>query len=187
VTTHDKARPDSFQPWKILDTRELFSIPNRLLVAMHTVELPDSRRIDDYLQLRLGDFVLIFAETAADEIICLRQYRHGVRQTSLELVAGGIDPGEDPATTARRELLEETGYGSTEWSLLGKAAVSVAQGIGTAHFFRARGASKLQEPCSDDLEEAILEFLTREQLIAAVHNGEVIATSHLAAIALALL
>jgi ADP-ribose pyrophosphatase len=154
---------------------------------MHTVELPDGRRVDDYLQLQLSNFVLIFAETAAEEIICLRQYRHGARRTSLELVAGGIDPGEDPATAARRELLEETGYASAEWALLGKAVVSVAQGIGTAHFFRTRGASRLQEPCSDDLEEAVLEFLSREQLNAAVHNGEVIATSHLAAIALALL
>jgi hypothetical protein len=63
VTTHYQS-PDSFRPWKLLERRELFSLPGRLVVAMDTIELPDGRRVDDYLQLRLADFVVVFAETA---------------------------------------------------------------------------------------------------------------------------
>jgi ADP-ribose pyrophosphatase len=46
-----------------------------------------------------------------DGRICLiENYRHSVRQTLLELPAGTCEPDEDVAETARRELIEETGY-----------------------------------------------------------------------------
>lgn len=47
----------------------------------------------------------------ADGRICLiRNYRVAVGQTLIELPAGTLEPGEDPAVTARRELAEETGF-----------------------------------------------------------------------------
>ncbi len=46
-----------------------------------------------------------------DARVCLiRNYRVAVAQTLIELPAGTLEPGEDPAVTARRELEEETGY-----------------------------------------------------------------------------
>jgi ADP-ribose pyrophosphatase len=187
MTSNPSLRREPFQPWKVIERCEVFSIPGRLVVAVETVELPDGRHVDDYLQLKLADFVLIFAETESGDILCLRQYRHGARRTSLELVGGYIDPGENPITTARRELLEETGYASEEWTPLGKFVVTAVQGLGTGYVFRARVATKIQEPCSGDLEEAAIELLGREQLKAAVRAGEVIASPHLAAVALAML
>jgi ADP-ribose pyrophosphatase len=43
-------------------------------------------------------------------ILLIRQYRHAARQFLWELVAGRIDPGENPRQGAARELIEETGY-----------------------------------------------------------------------------
>jgi ADP-ribose pyrophosphatase len=46
-----------------------------------------------------------------DERICLiRNYRCSVDEQLIELPAGTLEPDEDPATTAARELAEETGY-----------------------------------------------------------------------------
>jgi ADP-ribose pyrophosphatase len=176
-----------FPPWRVVERREMFSVPGKISVAVERVALPDGRLVDDYWQIKLADFVVVFAETEAGAIVCLRQYRHGPRRESLELVAGRIDGDDDPLATARRELLEESGYVSEHWEGLGAFTVSATQGIATAHLFRACHAVKRQEPCSGDLEESVVELLSREELVAAVRNGEVITGSHLAAVAVAML
>lgn len=176
-----------FRPWHVIERREVFSVPGKISVAVERVELPDGRLVDDYWQIKLADFVVVFAETEAGAIVCLRQYRHGARRESLELVAGRIDGNDDPLATARRELLEESGYVSEHWETLGAFTLSATQGIATAYLFRARQVVKRQAPCSGDLEDAIVVLLTRDQLVAAVHNGEVITGSHLAALAIVML
>lgn len=45
-----------------------------------------------------------------EEIVLIRQYRHAAGGFILELPAGKLEPGEDPATCAARELEEETGW-----------------------------------------------------------------------------
>lgn len=176
-----------FAPWRVVERREVFAAPGQISIAVETVELPDGRRVDDYWQIKLADFVVVFAETAAGAIICLRQYRHGPRRQSLELVAGRIDGDEDPLAAARRELLEESGYVSQHWEALGSFTVSATQGIATAYLFRAGRAVAQQAPCSGDLEDAIVELLAPGQLIAALRRGEIVTGAHLAALAVAML
>ena len=56
-------------------------------------------------------WVNIVAVTEADEVVLVRQYRHGIQEDSLEVPGGMVDAEDgDPATGAARELLEETGY-----------------------------------------------------------------------------
>jgi ADP-ribose pyrophosphatase len=52
----------------------------------------------------------VIALTADDQVILVRQRRHAIDADILEIPAGLVDPGEEPIETARRELLEETGY-----------------------------------------------------------------------------
>jgi ADP-ribose pyrophosphatase len=177
----------SFRPWKVLDRREAFALPPWVSVAVETIELPDGRRIDDYVQVHVSNFAIVFAETADGQIICVRQYRHAPRGPSLEFVAGRIDDGEDPLAAAKRELLEETGYDSPDWELAGRFIISPTQGIGTGHVYRAHNAVRRQAPCSGDLEEAVVELLDRDALVAALVAGEIVAGSHIATMALVLL
>lgn len=54
--------------------------------------------------------VVVLPHLADGSVILVRQYRHAARRPLWELVAGGIEHGENPQQAARRELLEETGY-----------------------------------------------------------------------------
>jgi ADP-ribose pyrophosphatase len=129
----------------------------------------------------------VFAETVDGEVLCLRQYRHGLRDVSLEFVAGRIDGDEPPIEAARRELLEETGYVSDEWQSLGCLVASSTQGLQDAYIFRARNAVQTQPALSGDLEDASVELLRRDQLKAAMVGGEIRVAVILAAMALVML
>jgi ADP-ribose pyrophosphatase len=48
--------------------------------------------------------------TKDDQVVLVRQYRHGAGRVTLEIPAGLVDPGEEPMRAALRECLEETGY-----------------------------------------------------------------------------
>lgn len=54
--------------------------------------------------------VVVISHLPDGRVILVRQYRHAVKERLWELVAGGIEPGETPRESARRELREETGY-----------------------------------------------------------------------------
>ena len=97
-----------------------------------------------------------------------------------------IEPGEDPLTAAKRELLEETGFEATEWIDLGSYKVDPNRGVGVRHLFLARKARQVTEPCSDDIEDQQLLFLSRQELEDALGSGEFKVLSWAAAISLAL-
>ena len=174
-------------PWQVLKTSEVFSADPWLTLSVQQVRVPDGRVIDDFYQLSLPDFIVVFAETASGKVIMIRQYKHGARRTSLTLPGGLVEKGEDPEEAAKRELLEETGYQAESWQSLGSYVVNGNLGCGKGHFFMAAGARKIREPESGDLETMEIELLTREKIAEALRNGEVMLLNHAAAIAMAMM
>ncbi len=73
------------------------------------VVLPSKQRVEIAV-LRHPGASAIVPFLGEDRILLLRQYRHAASGTIWEVPAGKIDPGEDPAVCAARELEEETGY-----------------------------------------------------------------------------
>jgi len=72
-------------------------------------------------------------------VLLERQFRYPLRVHLLELPAGKIDPGEDPLATARRELLEETGYSAAQWRHLTTLFPCVGYSNEKIELFLARG------------------------------------------------
>lgn len=172
--------------WKILDKTDLVDALPYMKVWVEKVELPDGRIVDDFYQVLIPDSVLIFARDTEDRIVVERAYRHALKRVSMILPAGGINEGEEPLIAARRELLEETGYTSDDWSELGSFQTNSNQGLGRVHLFEALGARKTADAESGDLENIEVVLLTTEELEAAIRGGDMIAMSSIAAFSLAL-
>ena len=154
-------------------------------VAVETVQLPDGRIVSDYYQIRLPDYVLIYAEMPDGTVPLLRQYKHGLRRVCLAFPGGAIETDESPQGAARRELLEELGMVADHWEYLGALVANANQGCNTAHLFRAGGLRCVGDPASDDLEEAVVEYLDRSALAANECIAEIGQASHVALLLLA--
>jgi ADP-ribose pyrophosphatase len=73
------------------------------------------------------DFSVVIALTPDQRLVLVRQFRHGVGATTLELPAGHVESGDTPEETARKELLEETGYEADRLELLTTLSPSTAR------------------------------------------------------------
>jgi len=176
----------SLYPWQVLQQRELFDGSPWIKLSVQQIQLPDNRIVDDYYQIALREYAIIFARTVEAQVIVQRQYKHGLGRVSLTLPGGALESEEDPHLAAQRELLEETGYVAETWNSLGSFVVSANYGCGKAHVFTAQNARWVAEPDSGDLEEMEIVLLTPEQVVRAVYQGEIESLGAIAAIALSL-
>jgi ADP-ribose pyrophosphatase len=173
------------KPWKTKTRQTVLDQRPWLTVENHTVELPDGRLISDWPWIITPDYVNVVAVTAEGQFICFRQVKYGVEGTTLGIVGGFVEQGEEPIQAAQRELLEETGYESPEWTPLGSYRVDPNRGIAVGHLYLARQARYVTPRNADDLEEQELLLLTRSEMEGALEQGQFKVLAWAAAIALA--
>jgi len=171
--------------WTVVSEREVLSRPPFITVSAQTIDLPDGRRIDDYYQIQLGDFAIVYAETEDRRLLMLRSYRHGPRKVCFSFPGGGVGSEETPARAAERELLEETGFEADRWQPLGSFITNSNQRCQTAHFFRADGCRRVAKADSGDLEDSEVVLVTLTEARAILHRGDLASLSHVALLALA--
>jgi ADP-ribose pyrophosphatase len=100
-------------------------------------------------------------------VLLERQFRYPHRREFIEVPAGKLDPGESHLGTAKRELLEETGYAAAEWKRLGVIHTSIAYSDESIELFLAKKLT-LQGANLDHgefLEVVILEFAEAIRMI----------------------
>ena len=100
-------------PWITLSTEVLGTYPIFEL-SRSRQRSPLSGREHSFLRLDCPDWVNVIAVTDNGMMVLIEQYRHGTDDLTLEIPGGAVDPGEDPRTSATRELEEETGYLAAE-------------------------------------------------------------------------
>ena len=113
----------------------------------------------------------VVAITPDEKMVLVRQFRFGVREVTLEIPGGMVDPGEDHATAVKRELQEETGYTSNDWSYLGACQQNPAFHDELCHMWLAKDARQTHEIRQDGTEHIDVELMTPQAVVQAVHAG----------------
>jgi ADP-ribose pyrophosphatase len=166
------------EPWRVLESTRVFDSP-WLRLRQDRVRLPNGIELDDYYVLEQYDFVTVFPVTEDGRVIFVREYKHGAGRVLLQLPAGFVDLGEDPAAAAIRELREETGYAG-ELRRVAEWIVDPTRTPTTEYIYFGR-VSPAGEQCLESTEDIELVLIPAAEVPALIHSGELMALSSVAA------
>jgi 8-oxo-dGTP pyrophosphatase MutT (NUDIX family) len=157
--------------WKIISSEYLFKRP-WLTARKDVVQLPDGRVNNEFYVLEYPDWVNVIAITKEDKMVMIRQYRHGLRRTSYELVAGVIEDGEHPMDAAKRELLEESGYAGGQWQEFMQLCANPSTTNNISHTYLAVGVEKVANQKLDETEDVEVHIMEKETVRQMIYNNE---------------
>lgn len=150
--------------WEVLESEYIARKP-WFTVRHERLRLPDGRIVPDYYVMEYPDWVNVIAVTRDGRFVFVTQYRHGLGDTRYEIVAGVSEPTDGSMeAAARRELLEETGYGGGEWRRLMTLSANPATQNNLTYCFVATGVEPLADQRLDATEDLRVHLLTLDQV-----------------------
>ena len=149
--------------WKILKSEYIVKRP-WLTARKDCVKLPDGRIIEEYYVLEYPDWVNIIAITKDGKFVMEKQYRHAVKKICYEIPCGVMEKDETPMEAAKRELLEETGYGNGNWQQIMTLSPNPGAMTNTTFCFLATDVEKISEQHLDATEELSVHIMSREEV-----------------------
>ena len=158
--------------WEVLESSYSLVTP-WLKIRKDSVKMTSGIIIPDFYVEELPDWVNVIAVTKEGEFLIEEQYRHGIGNVCYELCAGIVEEGEIPLESAKRELLEETGYISREWMAFGRYAPNASGSNNYCYTFVARDIEKVTEQKLDKTEEIKLHIFKKEQIQKMMLNGSI--------------
>lgn len=157
--------------WKIIHDEVYESFPIFTLKKSRRVN-PMTGKAIDFVRVEGLDWVNVAALTADNQLVLVRQYRHGAEDFTLELPGGCIEKGEDPAASGARELLEETGYSAGELEPLGVLYPNPAMYNMKNYFFLARNVKLTAPQALDGGEDIAVVLKPLDEVFEMVARGE---------------
>jgi ADP-ribose pyrophosphatase len=170
--------------WKTLKETDI-SPSKWFPLWQHTVELPNGNIIDDYFVSPMGNVAMVFPITKNNEVVLVKQYKHGIDEIVIELPAGFQQERKTLEESALAELEEETGIKTTlnNLVLIGKVASNPTK---TKHITYCYLAKNLEFNSKQNLEVTEdIEIITTPpaQVLEMVKNGEIWVSDSAASIA----
>ncbi len=183
--------------WKPLRTDHI--VQDEWIDFRNTVyEMPDGTELGPFYNFSRQNYAVIVATDESGNYICVRQFRHGLRALTMEFPAGGIErkdgslaaavgeggkilvtatepsdvSPEAALEAARRELREETGYVSDDWSPLLSVASYATLSDNYAFIFRARMCRPVADQDLDDTEFLNVHVVAPDELRRMIDAGE---------------
>ena len=141
-------------------------------VTRDTAELEDGKEVQrDVVHHSGGGCVVPLTEKGT--VLMVKQFRYPMQQVTLEIPAGKLEAGEDPADCGRRELREEAGRTCGKYTPLGKLFPTPAYDTEVIHMYLAQELSAPEAQDLDDGEFLDVTELPLEQAVQMVMDGEI--------------
>lgn len=159
--------------WEVLESEYLARKP-WFTVRHERLRMPDGRIVPDYYVMEYPDWVNVIAITRDGRFLFISQYRHGLGETRYEIVAGVRDP-EDRTTeeAARRELLEETGYGGGRWRKLMTIGANPSTQNNLTHCYVAVDVEPVGNQHLDATEDIRVHLFTPDEVRELLLGDEI--------------
>jgi len=171
MANQDEAVPTVAPPaWRVLEEEHL---QHCKVFDVHkaTMESPLTGEPHPFYRIESPPWVNIVALTEAEELVLIRQFRHGSRVVTLEIPGGLVDPGETPEFAGGRELLEETGYRAGRLESLGSLNPNPALFANRVHVQVALNCVQEQEIQNTSTEHTMVELLPLAELPGVLREG----------------
>lgn len=160
--------------WRCTGHRTLAETPVFRLSARSSVHPDRPESPHEFYVLEAPAWVNIVPLTPDHRVIMVRQYRHGLARTTLEIPGGMVDAEDaDPAEAARRELLEETGYHASGLEPIGSIAPNPAIQSNLCHTYLATGLAYKGAPPLDGTEELQVVEVPLRDVPGLIRSGEI--------------
>jgi ADP-ribose diphosphatase len=164
-----RSRP---QPWRVQSSEKL--VDCRIFTVRKDVSVnPRTGQAHEMFILEQPNWVNVIPLTADEQVIMVEQWRHGTRSVHLETPGGLMEDGETPEQSARRELLEETGYETGEVVHLGTVHPNPAIQTNWQHYILATNCRKVAEPNLDHAEDIQVKLVPLLEVPRLIEKGEI--------------
>jgi 8-oxo-dGTP pyrophosphatase MutT (NUDIX family) len=167
--------------WVPVESREdrsykLFS------VRLNKNKSPRTGKIHEFQVLNSPDWVAIIPVTPNNELVMVKQYRHGIEQLSLEPPGGLVKDGQTPEQSAIEELEEETGYRAKAFHLLGWMHPMPAILTNRFYVYLAEDATPTGILNPEETEEIETLLVPVSQIVDYIRDGKITCSVMIAAL-----
>jgi ADP-ribose pyrophosphatase len=171
---------NEIKKWTVISEEDVSPSP-WFPVVKQTVQLANGNVVDDYYFSRLGDVVMVMALTPQNEVVLVRQYKHGIGEIMLELPGGIQQTDKTIIQSALNELEEETGIKVTADKLipLGKIAINPTKLKQVTYGFIAFNAEFNSKQKFDATEDIQVITLPAHEVLKKAIYGEIWSTDSL--------
>lgn len=160
------------KPWDILSSRRDRSYRIFQIRTDHA-RSPRTGRSHDFYILESRDWVNVIPLTNGGDVVLIHQFRHGIRENTLEIPGGILEQGDSPEQAARRELAEETGYLDRRMDYLGYVHPNPAILNNRCHTFVARDVYLNGEQDQDDKEDIEITLHPLSDIPRLIRENEI--------------